>query len=380
MPFSRPTLTQLRAQAGADIASSVPGADGLLRYSNLGVLGDLVAKAQHALYGYLDWISLQSVPFTSTDEYLEGWGALKGIVRKPASVASGAVTFSGAQGALIPGGSSVVRSDGVAYTTTADGIVSGVGLAVCPVVAVVAGEAGNAAAGVAVSLASNPIAGVLSDGAITTALTGGAEVEADADLRTRTLQAYAAVPQGGAAADYVDWALQAPGVTRAWSAPNGMGPGTVVVYVMLDDAEAATGGFPVGRNGVAGAEVRGATALGDQLAVANLIYPLQPVTALVYVVSPLLNPVALTINLPGATAVLKAAVDAAVAAVLEARGAPGGTVDLSYIEAAIAAIAGTAGFVITSVSAPHGTVTPGAAGNIVSATGYLPVGQPSTWA
>ena len=379
MPFGRPTLSQIRAETGADISSSVPGSDGLLRFTNLGVLGDLIAKARHALYGYLDWIARQSVPFTATDEYLEGWAALKQVLRKPAATASGSAIFSGSVGTTIPAGTAVVRSDGFAYATTADAAVAVSGVAVCTILASAAGEAGNAAAGVSVSLASNPIAGVQSDGVTAAALTGGAEVETDADLRTRMLQAFSAVPQGGAAPDYVDWALQVPGVTRAWTRPSGMGAGTVVVYVMLDDAEAPSGGFPQGADGAATAEVRAASAAGDQLAVANAIFQVQPVTALVYVVSPIANPVTLSISLPGASVALKAAVDAAIAQVLLERGAPGGVVPVSYLEAAIAAITGTSGFVITGIAAPHGTVTQGGAGNLTSATGYLPVAQPTVW-
>ena len=48
MPFSRPTLATLRAQAAADIASALPGADPLLRFSNLGILGDAEAAARAA--------------------------------------------------------------------------------------------------------------------------------------------------------------------------------------------------------------------------------------------------------------------------------------------------------------------------------------------
>ena len=55
---------------------------------------------------------------------------------------------------------------------------------------------------------------------------------------------------------------------------------------MMDVSEAAHGGFPQGTNGVAGAETRDTAATGDQLAVANYIYPLRPATALVYACAP----------------------------------------------------------------------------------------------
>jgi len=138
----------------------------------------------------------------------------------------------------------------------------------------------------------------------------------------------------------------------------------VVVYVMLDGSESAFNGFPQGVSGVATNETRGIpTATGDQLAVANYIYPLQPVTALVYVYAPTAAPQNFTVSgLSSASAATKAAISAAIANVFVQYGTPlGGTVDLSYIESAIAAISGTAGFVITSPS-----------GNITTTVGPLP--------
>ena len=51
MPFSRPTLTALRNQTAQDLNANLPGADALLRFSNLRVLGDIQAALAHMLYG-----------------------------------------------------------------------------------------------------------------------------------------------------------------------------------------------------------------------------------------------------------------------------------------------------------------------------------------
>lgn len=374
MPFSRPTLSQTQAQIAADISSNVPGADGLLRRSVLGVLGRVLAGLIWTLYGYLDWIAQQCTPYTATGEFLEAWAALKGVFRKPATAAScPTVQFTGGVvGATVPQGTSVVRSDGVAYVSTADAAV-GSGLTVLvPIVATTAGSAGDADSGTTFVLGGS-IPNVNSTGQATAPVTGGADVETDDDLRTRMLQAYASPPQGGSDGDYVEWALAVAGVTRAWVAGSAMGPGTVVVYVMLDETEASHGGFPQGSNGAASGESRATAATGDQLTVANAIFAEQPVIALVYVVSPLANPVAFTIaGLSGAGSAVQQAVEAAIADVFLRAGSPGGSVDMSAIESAIGAIAGTAGFVITAASCPDGTVTPGSAGNITSNTGYLP--------
>lgn len=361
MPFSRPLLTDLRKQVASDIASSVPGSDPLLRISNLRITGDAQAGLAHLHYGYLDWISRQAVPYTSEGEFLEAWGALKGVSRKGATAATGPVTFNGTPGAVIPSGLTAVRGDGTTYTIVADATVSGGGTAVPTVTCSATGAAGNADSGTAMTLGS-AVPGVQSIGAASGALTGGADVESDDAFYARVLGAFQSVPQGGAQSDYVTWALQVAGVTRAWAVRNGFGTGTVVLFVMLDAANAAFGGFPQGTDGVASDETRGTSAIGDQLVVADYLYDLQPVTALVYVCSPVADPIDFTINgMTAASTATRNAVKAAISGVLQSAGSPGGTVYLSAIESAIAAVSGTAGFVITSPTS-----------NISSAAGHLP--------
>lgn len=372
MPFDRPTLSELRAAVKADIDSALPSANALLRFSNMGILGDVVAAGLAGEYGYLDWIARQSVPFTATDEFLEAWSAFKNIVRKPAALAIGSAVFTGTNSSVIPAGTPIARQDGVTYTTDADATVSG-GSATVAITADVAGAAGNAADGTALTLDVS-VSGVNSTGAASGPLTGGADVETDADLRSRMLEAFAKPPQGGDADDYVEWALSVPGVTRAWCAPLTAGVGTVGVYFMMDDAEAAFGGFPQGTDGVAADETRDTAATGDQLAVANAIFPLRPVTALVYALAPRPNTVDLTIaGISGASVALKGSIAAAFAAALLVDAKPGGVTNMSTIEGAIAGVAGSTGFVITVTACDHGTVSPGIDGNITSDTGYLAV-------
>jgi uncharacterized phage protein gp47/JayE len=373
MPFSRPTLTELREGVLADFSGSLPDADALLRYSNVNVLGQVMAGAVHGSYGYLDYIARQAVPFTATDEYLEAWAGLKGVARKPAVAAGGAVNFTGAPGALILADTELVRSDGEVYRLTGAVTLSGGGAGTGQVIAVVAGQGGEAPAGATLVL-SSPIAGVSSTVVAPAGLAGSAAVESNDALRTRMLQAYSAPARGGAEGDYIRWALEVPGVTRAWVQRNALGPGTVVVRFMMDESRVAYDGFPQGADGVAAAEVRAAAAEGDQLAVADYMFSLQPVTALVWAVAPLQNVVDFTLaGLGGASVSTRDLVEAAIATVLFEQGEPGGLVELSYIEAAIATIPAAAGFVITDVVVSNGSVTPSGDGNITSDTGYLPV-------
>ena len=379
MPFARPTLTQLKQRVASDITTGLEGATALLRFSNLTIIGKVLAKAVYGLYGYLDFIALQGNPATATGEYAVAWGALKGVYVKAASAASGSVTFTGVSG-TIEVGTPVVRGDGLTFLTTAAGTIAG-GSVTVAIEAGTPGATSNSAAGTTFTLGTG-ISGVSSTATAVAAITGGADVETIDAFKARYLQVYAAPPQGGAEPDYQDWAGVVPGVTRAWVRRNGMGTGTVVVYFMMDLVEAAYDGFPQGTNGVAALEHRDAPATGDQLAVANAIYPVQPVTALVYAVAPGRNVLNFTIaGLTGASMATQAAVIAAVKAAVAANSSPGGVLLengnaggvtlISSIESAIAAIPAAAGFVITSVTASAGTVTPGAAGNVTSNVGYL---------
>lgn len=375
MPYARPTLSQLRAQVAADLAAALPGADPLLRFANLRIVGTAQAGLANQHYGYLDWIAKNATPFGAEDEFLYAWGALKGVYLKAASTAGdrtigggGEATFTGCiPGKPIPLGSPLVRGDEVEYLTLADVIVDGDGEAVVGVQAVEAGSLGNAPLNTILVLQVS-LEGIQSNAIVTAAITGGANIETPEDFRSRMLQVYQNPPQGGAIADYETWALEVPGVTRAWCEPLGQGIGTVVVYFMMDEVEAAFGGFPQGTDGVATDESRGVPATGDQLLVANYIYPLRPVTALVYACAPTDSPVDFTIT-GIASAPVRTAIEAAIDGVFRETAEPGGTVNLLDIEAAIAAVPGSEGAVVTVPAA-----------NITSAAGHLSTRGVVTWA
>lgn len=295
MPFSRPKFSQIDAQVTQDLIASNPGSKGLLRFSSMGVLGRVLAKLSHGLYGYLDYVSRQSVPYTADGENLAGWGALRGVTREPATVAQGTVLFSAQAGTHIPAGTIVRRtSDQVAYTADQDSFAVAqpadangrIGyLITVSVTSLAFGGLANSPSGTAMTIGGG-VAGVTSSGYVATALTGGSDVEDDASLRQRVLAAFANPIQGGAARDYVRWCNEVPGVSRVWVNPRGAGAGSVVVYAMKDVANASNNGFLIGTNGVATNERRGERATGDQLTIADHLDLTRPVTALVTVVTP----------------------------------------------------------------------------------------------
>ena len=121
MPFKRPTLSELRDGNRKFMQAELEDVGALLRFANLKVLADMDAGMGHLHYAYLDYIALQTNPFTSTDEYLAGWMALKQVFRKPAAAAkSPAVQASGSVDCIIPVGSIINRGDGYQYRTDAD--------------------------------------------------------------------------------------------------------------------------------------------------------------------------------------------------------------------------------------------------------------------
>ena len=350
MPFARPPLTTLRNQAIEDITTSgVPGLDGLLRNAVLRVLAWVQAGLAYSIYGYLDWIARESVPFTATDEYLFAWAALIGVYQKDSTPATGSAQFTGTAGLVLPSGSPLTRQDGTPYTSTADATVDDTGVLVVPLVAAVNGAATNADVGVAMSIAS-PVPGINSGGVTSTPLTGGSDQETQDELRTRMLFKYASPPQGGAASDYIEWAREVPGCTRAWIQASG---GQVQVYPMFDVSNADFGGFPQGSDGCALEESRGPPASGDQLDVAAHIWPLQPVTALVFVTAPVPLPVNITIaNLNPSTVEMEAAILASLQDAFLTIGEVAGTIYPSQLYAAISATPGVVVFDMTIPAAP----------------------------
>lgn len=349
--FLRPNLTSIRNSIYSDVVSET--GQPALRRSILSALTWAEANAVDGLYQYLDWISLQSVPFTAQDEYLAAWAALVGVTRKMASIATGSVMIVWTDIATLPAGTVLSRSDGATYTVDTTSAHSA-GSYPISITASDAGSASNCSIGDSLFI-MNPLVGI-SSSVTAISVTGGADDEIDDLLRTRMLLRYAKPPQGGSSADYMEWAMTAPGVTRAWVNGLGVGAGTVVVYVMLDDVQAAHSGFPQGSNGVASSESRGIPATGDQLKVANVIYPLRPVTAIVFVVSPTALPVNFTFTeLAPDTPAIRAAISANLTNMFLVKGSP--LPNVIYQSDYTAAINAVPGLQSYNLTAPSGEIT-----------------------
>ena len=311
MSFERPALKDLVERISSDAESrlSVPQ----LRRSNAKVYSRVLAGASHGLHGHIEWLAKQLFVDTADSDFLDRWASIYAIQRKKATKASGSVAITFASEIVpIPVGSLMQTDDGVQFETI-DGVTRDKKVRVR---ALLTGETGNVVKGDVLTL-SNPIAGVMSEVTVE-GISGGANAEDDESLRTRLLFRMQEQPHGGAKSDYVAWALEVPGVTRAWCYPNEGGVGKVTVRFVCDDLE----------NIVPTPEM--------VEKVDSHIEEKRPVTADVTIKAPTLKPVAITIeSLSPDTTAVREAVKKELQDLFIRESEPGKTVLVSHIRAAI---------------------------------------------
>ncbi|MEY2685990.1 MAG: hypothetical protein RL375_188 [Pseudomonadota bacterium] len=332
------SLSQAAQTAGPNTALSAVDLD--LARSNIKALAFVQAVGLHGAYRYLrDFIARQAIPIKAAGEYLDGWLATYGMVRKEAAAATGNVVGTGVTGTLLTANTLLQTTDGRQYRVTTDTAVSG-GAVTAPVIALVAGAAGNLSASSALSLVS-PVVGI--DSAFTAAtpagLSGGADLETDAQAVFRLQQRLSAEPLGGSPADYARWALQVAGITRAWGVRNPAGPTTAGVIIMADGNTAP--GLPT---------------LGQQTAVLDYIRdPRRGPPDELFVIIPTAVTINVTLSISPDTAAIRAGVQAALTDLFYREAVPGGSIPHSHMAEAISAVVGEYNH---TVSTP--TITSGA--------------------
>lgn len=331
MPFLTPDYQAIRDAILRDIANQSPDA-AVVADSDFAIRANAVAAAIEGLYQHQQWIVRQILPDTADADYLERWGSLFAITRKPAVAATGTITFTGIANSAIPLGTEAKTVTGIAFITTAAGVVGVGGTVTIAARASQPGAAGNQAAATALTLTAAP-AGVQSAATIGT-MTSGVDVESDSALLARLLDRIRQPPHGGAKHDYRAWALEVSGVTEAYVYPLRRGLGTVDVAIV------SSGGLP------------SAQLVADTQA---HIDGLRPVTADCVVLAPTAVAVAVTavLTLSGTTlATAAAAINAALAAYF-ADFKPGDTV---YRNRIVAIVSDTAGVVDFNLTAPAANV------------------------
>ena len=219
-------------------------------------------------------ISAKTIADAGLSDYLDLKCADFAITRKSGTASTGTVTFAGANSTVIPVGTLVQTDAGLQYATNAavtilndtiDAAVTAVGV----------GVAYNIANAVITTL---PIA-VSGVTAITnaSAVTGGTDVESDADLLARLLAKVQLPSTSGNIYDYQTWALSIAGVGGAHIIPLWNGNGTVKVVLIDSTKQPASAAIIT--------------------AVTNYIETVRPIGATVTVVAATAVPITVTANI-----------------------------------------------------------------------------------
>lgn len=349
MPFEIPTLPALVQRAAEDLSRA--GVDGVLRRSDVAVLSRVLAGGALGLYGMQGWLADQVLPDKCDEVMLARWAALKKVRRNAAVAAVGSVDVTGTDNVQVPANFVWQTRSGARLIATESTVIAS-GAATVPVVAADPGQSSNLPAGVQVSAVS-PLSG-LSDDALVSAggLVGGTDQESIERWRRRVCRAFSMKPHGGALADYETWALEVPGITRAWARGGWVGPGTIGLFVVRDDDAVISPDEPE------------LDAVRDYIAAPGR----RPATAEVHVLAPSLLTVDVQIELVPDDSVVRARVAAALADLFLSEADLGARLYRTHIAQAISNTPG---------ELDHTLVAPAA--DIVSAANELAVLGAITW-
>ena len=335
MPYEIPTLPALIKRTEADFERNAPDA---LRRADAKVTARALSGTAYELYGYQDWIARQSNPATCDEVMLLRWADWRlEDGPTPAVAATGPVLVSGSSGFLVDAGQVYQSDDGRRYVV-AQAVTLVAGAATLQVIAEDVGNLGNLEAGsltaVTPVMGVNPTAIIGADGIV-----GGTEQEDVEALRARVQAAFKNPSKVGNGPDFVEWALEVPGVTRAWALPRWMGPGTFgLVFVRDGDPDIIPTAAQV-------AEVQA------------YLEKKRPVTAEIYVFAPEARALNFTLRLMPDSTALRAAVAQALHGLIVDEGGPGETLRITHVGNTISNTPGETDHVL---SVPAGDVLLGA--------------------
>lgn len=234
MPYNVPGLSDLIARTEQNIEQRLPGTWPQAREKTLSALAYAQAGLAAGCHEHIQWVSRQIIPGSADEaellEHCQFWG----VRRKQAARASEEITVTVTDAVTIPAITRWQRADGEVFVSMEDASSGGAGDIAVKVSAVNAGKSGNTPADTVLSLIT-PMANVLPDAVAIKGITGGADIESAGELLARLEYRVQYPPFGGNQYDYVRWAREVPGVTRAWCLPTWKGGGTVGVTFVQDN-------------------------------------------------------------------------------------------------------------------------------------------------
>lgn len=166
---------------------------------------------------------------TSEGDILDRWGNIRGVTRKGATGArkANALRVFGAALTNVDPDEELVHASGLRFKTASAGIIGPDGFADVDVAAIDTGSATRLSAGETLDFIATPV-GLEETAEIQLDLDEeGTDREEDGAYRSRILSRFKNPPLGGAAEDYVQWALEVTGASSAFCYPLRRGKGTV---------------------------------------------------------------------------------------------------------------------------------------------------------
>lgn len=333
MAFSVPTFRQLLTRVRADFGGFTDGTTPVESVEF--VLATIQARLARGLYGFLGYILRQAFPDSADETYFWRWLAIFGLDQKQAVRWEGTVTFSGTNGVTIPAGTQFQRSDGSLYETASAVVISG-GTATIAAYSLTADAASTLEVADEVELTS-PLINVSPDAVVASVTQTGTDDETAPQALIRLLSRLRNPPSGGGPGDYVNWALELAGTTRAWEFANIGGVNTVsVAYVRDGDGD--------GANILPDA--------GERASMLSHLLTRVPITVTPLVIELTASTVDVDLtSLTPDTPETLAAVNESLADLFERVAAPGSTLPISKIREAISGATGETDYVLSSPTA-----------------------------
>lgn len=260
MALAVPTIEEIQANIIAQLESSISQTIPLLPKAFSRVLAKALAAVFILIYKYAGFIFLQIfVEFAQNRDTtingrvvnpLKAWGNLIGVGNPTAAIQAEvvvSVTVINQVGSLAAGVQAIRTETGVVYLTKAAVALDASVVSVTLVASSDesggdgSGTQGNLVVSDVVSFA-NPIANIDRDAVVSSVAVTGAEAESTENYRARIIDKFQARPQGGAYADYREWATGVTGIINAYPYTSST-PGEVDVY---NEATVASSGNPDG--------------------------------------------------------------------------------------------------------------------------------------
>lgn len=217
MPFNQKTLAQLIAQSQSDIESRLPASYARVQEKTLNAVAYAQGGIASGLQSQIAWYSRQVIPSESDPEKLAEWCQAFNVPRKLATTAYGPLMVTVTDAVTIEAGQRWQRPDGMTVEVMAPVTTTGPAAFDVMVKALESGQNSNTPAYIQFTIVS-PQAGVQSTAKTdSTGLTGGADIETLERWQSRLIFRLQYPPAGGTMADYERWAMECPGVTRAWA-------------------------------------------------------------------------------------------------------------------------------------------------------------------